>query len=297
MSETEKNYVQIKEWKFPPFNVLKKRLQEAGIGLFPNIPSRKSWKKAIKGNRVKVNGKLCPTSTWVHIGDLIEILPDKRAETTSYKMHKKQHQEIEICHEDSELIIVVKPAGIPTSGNFKHTLCSVLRKHLNSKDIHPSHRLDKSTHGLVVFHKNIQAANWLGEAFKNRAISKTYFALAVGEIHAEKIEIMTQIDGRNSHSVITNLGTINWPVHNRATFVQITPLSGRKHQIRKHLNHIGHPIVGDTNYNQGLRFKGQGLFLSCTQLSFRNQKTGELIEVETDLPKKFKQVLYKLDFP
>ena len=72
---------------------------------------------------------------------------------------------------------VISKSELPTSGNFKHTLCSVLCKQLNNNNIHPSHRLDKSTHGLVIFYKNIQAANWIGKAFENRAISKTYFHL------------------------------------------------------------------------------------------------------------------------
>ena len=76
------NIKQIIEWEFPPFDVSKKRLQEAGIGLFDDLPSRKSWKKAIQENRVLLNGEIGKTSSWVSIGDSIEIIPKKNAKNS-----------------------------------------------------------------------------------------------------------------------------------------------------------------------------------------------------------------------
>ena len=285
--------IQIEGWHDGKRPNSKKRLQEAGIGLFTDLPSRKSWKKAILENRVLIDGKLGKTSTWVSIGNCIELLPKKSSKKTEVKNANK----IQILYEDSDLIIAVKPAGIPTSGNFNLTLNSIMRNQLNYSYLHSAHRLDKDTHGLVILYKSIDAANWIGLVFENREISKTYFALVEGDMLGEKIEIKTILNGKISYSVLTKIGTINWPVHDKATFVQISPLSGRNHQIRKHLKIIGHPVVGDRIYNSGIRYKGHGLFLSCTKLSFVNKNTGELIEVATDLPKKFKRVLHKLYLP
>ena len=82
--------------------------------------------------------------------------------------------------------------------------------------------------------------------------------------------------GKDSHSKTSNIGTVKWPIHDFATLVKTNPLSGRKHQIRRHLNSIGHPIIGDLLYNNGVRYVGQGLFLSCTKLSFINMNSGKL---------------------
>ncbi len=287
------NKIQIEGWSDAKSINIKKRLQEAGIGLFTDLPSRKSWKKAILENRVLVDGKLGKTSTWVSIGNCIELLPRNPSKKTELKKVNK----INILFEDSDLIIAVKPAGIPTSGKFNLTLNSILYNQLNYNYLHSAHRLDKDTHGLVILYKNIHAANWINLAFENKEISKTYFALIEGKMLGEKIEIKTKLNGKDCHTSMTKIGTVDWPVHEFATLVKISPLSGRKHQIRKHLQTIGHSVVGDSIYNSGVRYKGHGLFLSCTKLSFVNKKSGELVEVETDLPKKFKRVLHKLDLP
>tara|TARA_Y100001954_G_C15821619_1_gene610252 strand:+ start:322 stop:1203 length:882 start_codon:yes stop_codon:yes gene_type:complete len=289
--------IQIQEWRFPPYDSVKKRLQEAGIGIFDKIQSRKSWKKAILENRVLVNGKIGSTSTWVEFGNEIELLPDINSKNNQINDVLISSNLIEILYEDNEIIIVVKPCGITTSNYTKQNLKYKVCKQLHNNYLHPAHRLDKDTHGLVIFYKNKSAAIWLEKMFKKRQIQKTYYALIEGDLKGEKIEINSKIDEKDSHTIIRKIGTINWPVHKLASFVKITPLSGRKHQIRKHLKTIGHPVVGDLLYNSGVRYKGHGLFLSCTNLDFENPITGEAINVRAKLPKKFKGVLRKLYLP
>jgi len=287
----------IQEWKFPPYDSSKKRLQEAGVGIFDNIQSRKSWKKAIIEKRVLVNGKIGSTSTWVKIGYEIELLPDNNSKNDQIKDEYVSTNLIELLYEDNEIIIVVKPCGITTSNNTNQSLKYLICNQIKNSNLHPAHRLDKDTHGLVIFYKNKSTAIWLEKGFKKRQIHKTYHALIEGNLVGEKIEINSKIDGKDSHTIIQKIGTIDWPVHKKASFVKITPLSGRKHQIRKHLKSIKHPVVGDVLYNSGSRYKGQGLFLSCTNLDFQNPVTGESINVEAKLPKKFNRVLRKLDLP
>lgn len=283
--------VKIQEWLHPPFDSDKKRIQEGGIGLFEDdCPSRKSWKKAIQDHRVLIDGKIAKTSSWVSIGLEVTLLP----KVISENQLKSTQFEVNVHFENNDLILVEKPAGLVTSGNFNLTLEKIIRNQLNNNLIHPSHRLDKETHGLVIIHKNHKASIWLEKAFKNREIHKTYYALIEGEILGNFLEIKTNISNKSSHSIITKIGAIDWPVHERATFVKINPISGRKHQIRKHLKQLGHPIIGDSIYNNGKRYKGNGIFLSCTTLNFI-APNGEPINVEIDLPKKFRRVLHKLD--
>lgn len=289
--------IQIQEWKFPPFDSGKKRLQEAGIGIFDEIPSRKSWKKAILEKRVLVNGKIGSTSTWIELGNEIELLPCNYSKNDQLNDENNSSISIEILYEDNELLIVLKPCGITTSNNTNQSLKHIICNQLNNNNLHPAHRLDKDTHGLVIFYKTKSASVWLEKGFKKRQIHKTYYALIEGDLEGEQIEINSKIDGKDSYTIIQNIGVIDWPIHKKASFVKITPLSGRKHQIRKHLKSIAHPVVGDVLYNSGPRYKGQGLFLSCTNLDFENPVTGEVINVEAKLPKKFNRVLRKLDLP
>ncbi|MBM56251.1 MAG: hypothetical protein CMB32_06820 [Euryarchaeota archaeon] len=289
--------VKIQKWLHPPFNSEKKRIQEGGIGLFvEDCPSRKSWKKAISENRVLIDGQLAKTSTWVYIGSEVSLTPKIQQKPPPSKLQNQCDEKLKIQFENQDIIIIEKPPGISTIGYNKLTLNSIARKYLNNTIIHPAHRLDKDTHGLVIFYKNHKASIWLEKAFKKREINKTYYALVEGELMGEFLEIKTPLSNKPSTSIFTKIGSIDWPVHDKATLVKINPISGRKHQIRKHLKQLGHPIVGDSIYNNGIRYKGHGLFLSCTTLNFTTPEE-ELVNVEIDLPKKFKRVIHKLDLP
>ena len=284
--------IKILTWKFGSKSDEKKRLQEAGVYQFSDLPSRKSWKKAIMENRVLVNGKTGSTSTWVTLGDQLELLPP-----ILHKIAPKfQGEKIEIIFENDDLVIVEKRCGLLTNGIDALTLEKCVRYNLNNNYLKTSHRLDKDTHGLVILCKNIHSQNWVGSAFESRQVKKKYTALIQGELLADFITSKILIDGKKSTSIIRKVGCIDWPLHGRATLVVVEPISGRKHQIRKHLFQIGHPVVGDVLYLKNDRYKGSGLFLSCSELQLEDPNTKELIYAKVDLPRKFDKVLKRLDF-
>ena len=284
--------IKILTWKFGSKLDEKKRLQEAGVNLFSDLPSRKSWKKAIMENRVLVNGKNSSTSTWVTLGDKIELLPP-----ISHKITPKfQDEKIGVIFENDDLVIVEKRCGLLTNGINALTLEKCVRYKLNNNYLTTAHRLDKDTHGLVILCKNIHSQNWVGKAFENRQVKKKYIALIQGELLADLITSKILIDGRKSTSIIRKVECIDWPLHGRATLVVVEPISGRKHQIRKHLFQIGHPVVGDVLYLKNDRYKGSGLFLSCYELQLKDPNTKELIYAKVELPRKFNKVMKRLDF-
>ncbi len=287
--------VQIKEWKHGDKKALKKRLQEAGIFQFTELPSRKSLKKAILEKRVKVNGKLSTNSTWVLIGDEIELLPQKHNTLKLTKTELKLNHKIKILHEDHDILAVVKPPGINTNGNSTSTLENIVRNQLKNSDIYPAHRLDKDTHGIVIFYKNITSSNWLCKAFEERKIHKEYIALVCGNFPTHIHQISTKINAKNSLTKVEKLGEINWPIHGTVSLIKAVPITGRKHQIRVHLQSVGYPVVGDPIYSSEKRYKGSGLFLSCIYIRFKNQRSGELLTIKTYPHKKFLKALSKLD--
>jgi RluA family pseudouridine synthase len=278
------------------------RLQEAAVGLFPELPSRKSVKKAITNNQIHINGKPGKTSTWVLEGDKIEYKSPELSSDTNRSNNKYTLNKSDILYQDFSIIIILKRGGVITNGNYKHTLDKDTINYLISNDLNnnikhfgPAHRLDKETHGPVIFYKDLETANWLGKSFENREIKKTYLALVEGELTLQKAIINTPLYGKQSESIIENIGTITWPLHGKATLVKIYPITGRKHQIRLHLSSIGHPVVGDKQYNSGERYTGSGLFLACTSLSFTNKISQLEIDVTAAPPRKFNKVFSKLD--
>ena len=295
------NEVIISNWNHFPFDSKSKRLQEGAIGQFSNLTSRKSVKRAIKNGHIFVNGKKGETATWVSHGDIILL---KELKDKSQIINSKNESETTILWEDNYCACVLKLAGIVTKGHGKHTLESICVNNLIKSTLDDSlrtplavHRLDKATHGPVIFAKTISAASGLGNAFEKREISKEYLALIEGTPLINSSTVRIKIDGKEAHSEIEIIGSTSWPIFGSATLVKVYPKTGRTHQIRKHLACIGHPILGDQLYSGDLEYKGQGLFLACTKLSFLHPITAESIEISVNLPRKFKHILHKLSLP
>ena len=295
------NEVIISKWNHFPLDSKSKRLQEGAIGQFTNLTSRKSVKKAIKNGLIFVNGAKGETGTWVSIGDILAVkkMPDKPLAIKS-----KSTYEINILYEDNWCACVLKHAGIVTKGRHKHTLESLASNNLTKSTLDDSfqtplavHRLDKATHGPVLFAKTTGAASGLGDAFEKRKISKEYMAVIEGTPFIDSANILMEINGKEAHSEIEIVGSTSWPVFGSATLVKVYPKTGRTHQIRRHLAWMGHPILGDQLYSGEMKYTGQGLFLACTKLSFAHPTTKENIEIEVDLPRKFKHITHKLCLP
>jgi 23S rRNA pseudouridine1911/1915/1917 synthase len=185
----------------------------------------------------------------------------------------------DIIHEDADLLVVHKPAGLvchPTKGDEYSSLISRARLHLKALQPHLVHRLDRETSGVVLFAKNPGAARELGKIWETRGVEKEYLAIVHGHVATEEgiieaplgkdessqvaIKDCVRADGAPAQTQfqvekrfdrVIPAGTDDDKVKNQPrpfTLLKLSPRSGRKHQIRIHLAHIGHPIVGDKLY-------------------------------------------------
>ena len=289
----------IKVWHHNSIDSGRKRLQEAAIGQFDELPSRKSVKSAILRGEILVNKEASKTSTWVSLGDEL-MLVINRVSNTNVKSTKSTN--ITVIFEDDYIAVVVKPGGVNTNGVAKSTLekeCHNILTKSTLPDAHESpktaHRLDKATHGLVIIAKTISTSKALSHAFGEGGVKKEYTALVEGHLLLKNADINILIDGKRSRTLIQNNGVIKWPIHKEATYINIDLKTGRTHQARKHLSMVGHPVVGDEIYHSGVRFSGQGLFLACNKLTFLHPITNKLVSFSTKLPRKFKRVTSKLN--
>lgn len=270
----------------------KTRLSDYAVGIFNTITTRKGVKKAILKKLVKVNGKNGLTSDFIIGGETIEL----------YSPNKPFNQpivtiELTVLYEDDYLAIVYKPPGILVSGNKKWTLQNALIPHL-IKSTHPDalhcpepiHRLDYPTSGALLVGKTAKSVIELNTLFEHKQISKTYLAVCIGKMKPFG-SINTPIDNKDSISEFEVLETVTSPKFGFLNLVQLNPKTGRRHQLRKHLDSIGNPILGDLQYGkEGLLLKGKGLYLHAYRLSFTHPNTKQLITAEAPIPKKFKKL-------
>ncbi|MDG1403687.1 RluA family pseudouridine synthase, partial [Polaribacter sp.] len=200
---------------------------------------------------------------------------------------------LEVLFEDSYLAIIYKPAGILVSGNRFVTIANGLTQNLkksNQLDAvrpQPIHRLDYPTSGLLLIGKTSSSINALSALFKNNEIQKTYFAITIGKME-ENGEMNFHIDEKIA---LTQFDVLRTVVSKRFTFlnlVKLSPKTGRKHQLRKHLSFIGNPILGDKEYfKEGLVLNGRGLYLHASALDFIHPFTKDTISITKENPKKF----------
>lgn len=263
-----------------------RRMSDLLAGTFKTIPSRKGLKRAIKNGRIHLNSARAFTGDFVNTGDIIEIYQDT-------SIHKKPSIELklEVLYEDDHLAVVYKPAGIVVSGNKKFTLENSLSFNLLKSSgenalirPEPVHRLDYPTSGCLLIGKTSEALLILNAMFEAKTIQKTYHAITVGAI-SEAGEITAPIESKPSETHYKRLAQLPSKKYGVLNLVALTPKTGRKHQLRKHLYSIGTPIFGDKTYgNMG---RGNGLFLHATSLQFAHPITAETIHIKTKLPKKF----------
>jgi 23S rRNA pseudouridine955/2504/2580 synthase len=260
--------------------------------------------KLVRSGQVRVNKKRSKVSYRISDNDFIRIPPhliqenviaDKILLNTSEYIH----------YENENFMLLNKPYGISVhSGtNQEVDFLSSLRKSQNNNDLSLVHRLDKNTSGCLLVSKNYQVASALGKELMNKNIRKKYYALLIGVLDKEIIEIESKIekntkhqkmivnenDGREAFTKITLLQK-----YKSFSFVEIEIETGRTHQIRVHTSSIGHPVVGDSKYeilnskmiNKELNLKR--LFLHAYYLSFYYGKKYEFI---LDLPDDLKEVL------
>ena len=229
---------------------------------------------------------------------------------------KPQDIPIDIVYEDSDVIVVNKARGMvvhPAPGHYDGTLVNALMFHCGDSlsgiggEKRPGivHRIDKDTSGLLIVAKNDFAHLALSEQLSDRSLSRVYEAVVKGRLREDSGTIDAPIGrhptdrkrmavtDKNSRNAVTH-----WEViarYNGYTHVRCYLETGRTHQIRVHMAHIGHPLLGDFTYGAPSPEKGlEGQCLHAKKLKFIHPRTGEPVELETELPDWFKEVLSKL---
>jgi RluA family pseudouridine synthase len=263
------------------------RINDYLVGIFVSLPSKKSIKKALKKGRIRVDGHSVSSALWVKATMYIELLEDLETDSKVFDL------EVEVVFEDDYLAILNKPAGLVSSGNQFRTLQNTLTKNLtpssNKDAIQPKliHRLDSATSGLIIAAKTATSLMQLGELLANKGISKTYTAFVIGLVEVVG-SIETSIDGKEAktlYSLIESIPSLNFGT---LSAVELTPVTGRTHQLRIHMKENGTPILGDRLYgDEEKNLKGKGLFLCANKIAFVHPITKQALEVEIPLAKKF----------
>ncbi len=242
---------------------------------------------------MQVNGDIASTATLITGGEHITLSIPKETNP------KKQFLfPLEVLYEDDHLAAIHKPAGIEVSGNKFKTIANALAQNLRPSTLsdatipQPVHRLDYATTGLVLVGKTNRSIRALNKMFEDKTIAKTYYAITIGKMESRGT-ITTEIDGKPSQSDYKVVQSVLSERFNILNLVKLHPKTGRRHQLRKHLLSLGHPILGDKEYAlEGLILKGKGLYLHAYSLEFEHPFTHKHICVTDDIPEKFRKIFY-----
>lgn len=261
------------------------------MGVFDAIPTKSALKKALKKKYISVNGAIATTATFIYGGEEITLAIPKE------KMLKKRFNfPLKVLFEDKYLAAIHKPAGIEVSGNKFKTIVNALPQNLKPSPMsdattpQPVHRLDFATTGIVLVGKTHSSIRVLNNMFEEKIISKTYYAVAIGKMKPRGT-INSDIDGKLSHSDYKVVEAVPSKRFGTLNLVELSPKTGRRHQLRKHLYSLGNPILGDKEYNlKNLILKGKGLYLHAHALDFEHPFTNEIIRITDELPEKFRKL-------
>jgi 23S rRNA pseudouridine1911/1915/1917 synthase len=289
---------------------------------FPSY-SRSFFQKLIDQNNVLITqNQSCKASSRLLTGQTVHITFPKAEQAVALSQAQTDHLDVQIIHENSNFLIINKPAPLlmhmPTKQSSEVTLVDwLVRRHEEIKDVGPQHRpgivhrLDKDTSGIVVVSRNDYALALFGALFKNRAIQKTYVAVVHGHPPKEgsiNVPIGRHPSARHKMTTFSNhMGIVNYQ-HNNASapsraaltnyrvleyfkdtsLVEVKPVTGRTHQIRVHFAAIGHSLVGDGVYGTNSAHINRQA-LHAQELSFKFEDS--LHKFFAEPPADFKQLL------
>ena len=261
--------------------------------------------KSLRNGKIKLNKKKVKSSTKVKVGDKIEffnfifkkkILNEKSKFQPSVNIIKEN--ENLIIENNDNFIVLNKQSGISVQGGTKSkkNLIDIFTKSKlfdNSKPF-SVHRLDKETSGVFIIAKNRETAQLLTSLFRLRKVHKTYLAICHGEIQQNKGSINNDlVRYDNNKKIVEKAETIFNVVdkNTSSTLVKMRPITGRKHQLRKHLFNIGHSILGDKKYNSINNGKiiNKNLMLHSYEIKFMINK--KKYTFRASLPDYFRKML------
>ena len=228
------------------------------IGKYP----QSLLEKSIRKGKIKLNKKKTNSSYKLKIGDEVSFYnfnyEFKKIKTNRYTPSKKNLDENEksLIEDNDQFIIINKKAGVSVQGGTKskNNLIDIFSNSNLFKDTKPYsvHRLDKETSGVMIIAKNYNSAKLLTSLFRLRKVHKTYLAICHGTFKNKKGEIRGNLVKYEKEKKISELAITNYNVissNNFFSFLELKPITGRKHQLRKQLSFMGNPIVGDVKYN------------------------------------------------
>jgi 23S rRNA pseudouridine1911/1915/1917 synthase len=267
--------------------------------------SRSRIQQLIRGGFVRLNGATPRRNDLVRTGDEVELTqpPPEKVET------RPEPIPLEILFEDDDLVVINKHAGMtvhPGAGHREHTLVNALLHHcprlsgIGGKE-RPGivHRLDKETSGCLVAAKNDVAHRHISKQFAERTVDKIYLALIAGKLRQQTGVIEERIGRHPVHrqrmSVSSSRGRTARTEYRvlcsneQTTLVECRLHSGRTHQVRVHLHHLGHPVLGDKIYAPRFAKDFPRQMLHAWKLGFRHPRTDEWKNFQAPLPDDLKR--------
>lgn len=271
--------------------------------------SRSKIQSMIKSGNIRINGKSVKPSYVVHLNDVIEI--DEVQEEVMTASPEKM--DLDIVYEDDDVIVVNKANGVvvhPAVGNTSGTLVNGLMYHSKNLssingEFRPGivHRIDRDTTGLLMVAKNDKAHEFLAKQLEEKKTRRIYWALVWGVIPNDTGTIDAPIgrDGTdrkkmcvtavNSKKAITHFRVLER--YKSATLIELSLETGRTHQIRVHMNYIGHPVVNDPVYGKRKIIDDSGQCLHAKTLGFIHPTTLKEMSFDSELPECFVNILNK----
>lgn len=269
--------------------------------------SRSQVTKMIKAKEVLVNDKVVKPGFMLKEDDSIVV---NHVDEEGVKPEK---MDLDIVYEDDDAIVVNKANGVvvhPGAGNHSGTLVNGLLYHTKLSDVNGDvrpgivHRIDAYTTGLLMIAKNNRAHEILAKELAEKKTYRKYVALVWGVIESDTGEIDAPI-GRSKNDrkkmavradgkeAITHFKVLKR--YDKATLIELRLETGRTHQIRVHMNYIGHPVVNDSVYGNRKLFDDTGQCLHAKELGFVHPTTGKYMQFDSELPECFTNILKKFE--
>lgn len=274
------------------------RRLDAVVGSLEEVGSRAEAQRLIDAGRVTVDRETRPKRHLLAVGQVLEVRPTPMPESTLVPADVP----MTVRYEDEHLLVVDKPAGVvthPSAGHPEGTLVHGLLAHAIRGGQDPTrpgivHRLDRDTSGLLVVARSERAHRRLQRALRDRDVERHYLALVHGATppaltvdrpigRDRRVRTRMAIDDAEGRPAVTHVRRLE--DLGRFTLADVRLETGRTHQIRVHLDSVGHPVVGDRVY--GRRQETLGLerqFLHAARLAFPHPETGVPIEIVSPLP-------------
>lgn len=256
---------------------------------YPSLSANTLY-KALRQKDIKLNGKRIHEDIIVHEND--EILVYISDELLGLK------QKLNIIFEDENILLINKPISLEVTGN--ESLTSIVHENYKNQDFlpMPCHRLDRNTTGIVLFAKNEAALNILLEKFRKHEIEKHYLAKVYGIPKKEHLRLESYLfkDEKKAfvyisdtlkpgyQKIITTYKVLSKDINNNTSVLDVEIETGKTHQIRAHLAHIGHPIIGDGKYGNNIinkKFNAKYQMLHSYKLKFAFTSDADILNYLT----------------